>query len=306
VSWAGIAAGLAAASIWGGMYVVTKVVLDVVPPFTLLTLRLLLGAACLAVPVALQSRVRFSRRQLLLSLLIGLLGYGVSVGLQFIGTQLSTAANASLLTSATPAFMVVFAGLVLRERPSRPGLAGLILATIGVLAVLDPRNARLDRELAAGNLALIGAALTWALYSVLIKRISREVATLPLSLVSFLGGLPFSLALATRELPMIDLGEVTPGVIVGVLYVGVVSTAAAMYLWNKCLALLDASLAGLMIFAQPVVGAGLGAALLSEHLGAAFWIGAGFIAAGVVVATRPSSMPSPVEAGASRRGGIIR
>ena len=39
----GILCGLGAASIWGGMYVVSKVVLDVIPPFTLVTLRLVRG-----------------------------------------------------------------------------------------------------------------------------------------------------------------------------------------------------------------------------------------------------------------------
>jgi drug/metabolite transporter (DMT)-like permease len=295
VSWAGIAAGLAAASIWGVMYVVTKVVLEVIPPFSLLSLRLLLGIACLAVPVALRGGLRLSRAQVLRVLLIGLVGYGFSVGLQFIGTSLSTAADASLLTSSTPAFMVAFAALILRERPTGRGLVGLALATIGVLAVLDPRTARLGGDRMAGDLALIGAALTWALYSVLIRRVSRHLATLPVSLVCFVGGLPLSLALAAGEWPTIDLGAVTPAVVSGVLFVGIVSTAVAMYLWNKSLALLDAGLAGLMIFAQPVVGAALGAVLLSEHLGASFWLGAAFIAAGVIVSSRRAGVPGGAE-----------
>jgi drug/metabolite transporter (DMT)-like permease len=296
VSWAGIAAGLAAASIWGVMYVVTKVVLEVIPPFSLLTLRLLLGIACLAIPVAFRGGLRLSRPQLLRVLLIGLVGYGLSLGLQFIGTSLSTAADASLLTSSTPAFMVAFAALILRERPTRRGLVGLALATIGVLVVLDPRAAQLGGDRMAGDLALIGAALTWALYSVLIRRVSRDLATLPVSLVCFVGGLPLSLALAAGEWPTIDLGAVTPAVVSGVLFVGVVSTAVAMYLWNKSLALLDAGLAGLMIFAQPVVGAALGAVLLSEHLGAAFWLGAAFIAAGVIVSSRRAGVPGGAQA----------
>ena len=303
MSWAGIAAGLGAASIWGVMYVVTKVVLEVLPPFTLLTFRLVLGIACLAIPVALRGGIRLSRLRLIQALLIGLVGYGISVGLQFIGTRLSTAANASLVTSATPAFMVVFAGVILRERPTRRGLAGLALATAGVLAVLDPSSARLGGDLLAGNLALIGAALTWALYSVLIRWISRDQATLPLSLVCFVGGLPLSVALAAGEWPRIDFGAVTPGVVYGVLYVGIISTAGAMYLWNKSLALLDAGLAGLMIFAQPVVGAGLGAALLSEHLGPAYWLGAGFIAAGVIVSSTRSASRARKATGAALPGG---
>jgi drug/metabolite transporter (DMT)-like permease len=302
--WAGIVAGIAAASIWGGMYVVTKVVLDVIPPFSLLTLRLLLGAACLAVPLALRGGLRLSRSQFLQALLIGLLGYGVSVGLQFVGTKLSTAANASLVTSATPAFMVVFASWILRERLTGKRLAGLILATVGVVAVIDPRSARLGSELVVGNLVLVGAALTWALYSVLIRWISRRVATLQLSLVSFLGGLPLSLVLAAGEWRSIDPAQISLGVTLGVLYVGVISTAVAMFLWNKSLALLDAGLAGLMIFAQPVVGAGLGAALLAETLGPPYWVGAAFIAAGVIVATRQSPARGQAEVAEGVREGL--
>ena len=49
-------AGLTAASIWGGMYVVSKVVLEVIPPFTLLTIRLLLGVVILAFVVFLRGK----------------------------------------------------------------------------------------------------------------------------------------------------------------------------------------------------------------------------------------------------------
>ena len=45
----GILCGLGAASIWGGMYVVSKVVLEIIPPFSLVSLRLLLGALTLAI-----------------------------------------------------------------------------------------------------------------------------------------------------------------------------------------------------------------------------------------------------------------
>ena len=50
----------------------------------------------------------------------------------------------------------------------------------------------------------------------------------------------------------------------GILYLGVVSTALAFYLWNKGFTLLDASTGSLFFFAQPVVGAVLGWLLLGE------------------------------------------
>ncbi len=50
-TFAGVFAGIAAASIWGGMYVVSKIVLEVIPPFALLTIRLAMGAAALGLVI---------------------------------------------------------------------------------------------------------------------------------------------------------------------------------------------------------------------------------------------------------------
>src|ERR1043165_7626197 len=74
--WIGLLCGLGAASIWGGMYVVSKVVLDVIPPFTLLTIRLVMGALVLGVIVFLRRKTNFTREQFRNSLLVGFVGYG--------------------------------------------------------------------------------------------------------------------------------------------------------------------------------------------------------------------------------------
>jgi drug/metabolite transporter (DMT)-like permease len=282
----GLLAGIAAASIWGGMYVVSKVVLDVIPPFMLVSARLLLGAVCLLVILGLQRGFRASWSARLSAILVGLVGYGVSLGLQFIGTRMSTAANASLVTSASPAFIFIFGALILKEGITLPRLAALALASVGVVAVVDPRAANFGGELFWGNVILLGAAVTWGLYSVLVKRVSAEVGVLELSFLAFLGGLPVSLPMAWLEWTRLGIGEITPAIILGVLYLGLISTALAMYLWNKSLALLDAGIVSLLFFAQPIVGGGLGATVLHEPLGPGYWIGAGLIGAGLWVAAR--------------------
>src|SRR6185436_4354676 len=100
------------------MYVVSKVVLDVIPPFTLLTIRLLLGALVLGVILLLRRKKDFTREQFRSSFLFGFVGYGISLGFQFVGTKLSTASNGALVTSATPAFVLLFAPYLLGEKPS--------------------------------------------------------------------------------------------------------------------------------------------------------------------------------------------
>jgi len=274
--------------------VVSKVVLDVIPPFTLLSLRLALAAVVLGAAAWLKARLPRSAvyasthpsvDPLLSALAAGLVGYGFSLGLQFVGTRLSTAANAALVTSASPAFIVLFAFLILREAVTVPRLLALILASLGVLVVIDPRTASLSRQALWGNLALAGAALTWGLYSVLVKRAAGAgVSTLTFTLAAILGGLPLSLPAAALELRAAGLGKITPGIVWGVIYLGVVSTALAAYLWNKSFELLDAGLASLFFFAQPVVGAALGWWLLGETLSAGFFWGGALIGISIFLA----------------------
>ncbi len=221
-----------------------------------------------------------------------MIGYGVSLGLQFIGTKLSTAANGSLVTSATPAFVLLIAFWILHEPIGRTRLIALIVSTVGVLAVIDPRNAAMDASLFWGNLALLGAALTWALYSVLIRHVTRNLDVLIVSLVAFLGGLPIAVPAGAVELTTIGVGAITPWVIAGVLFLGIVCTALAMYLWNTAFALLDAGRASLTFFAQPVVGTLLGWLFLRETITPLFLVGGALIGLGILLSSRPDAAPA--------------
>ena len=288
----GILSGLGAASIWGAMYVVSKAVLDIIPPFILITSRLLLGGLALYIMLLRHGGPSMSRRDFARVFGVGVIGYGVSLGLQFIGTKLSTAANGALVTSATPAFILVIAFWLLREPIGRTRLLALLVSTLGVIAVIDPRNAALDASLFWGNLALLGAALTWALYSVLIRQVTRNVDVLAVSFVALLGGLPVSMAAGTVELATVGMGAITPWVVAGALFLGVVCTALAMYLWNNAFALLDAGRASLTFFAQPVVGALLGWLFLHEAITPLFVVGGLLIGAGILLSSRPAQATS--------------
>jgi drug/metabolite transporter (DMT)-like permease len=283
-SLVGILCGLGAAAIWGGMYVVSDVVLEIIPPFTLLSARLVLGVMATWAMVIWLGGFTFTRKQILQVMGAGLIGYGVSLGLQFVGTRLSTAANGALLTSTTPAFVLLFAVWLLGERITPRRIGALVLSTIGVLAVIDLRTANLAPDLFLGNVALAGAGLTWALYSVLLRKVTRELPVIPVALVAILGGLPVTLPAMGWELQSTTIGAITPGIVFGVLYLGVFSTAVATALWTRAFAELEASVASLTFFAQPVVGVALSALLLGEKLSLLFFVGGGLIGLGVWLA----------------------
>src|SRR5215470_1972607 len=97
---AGIAAGFGAAAIWGGMYVVTKYVLAFVPPLTLVLMREVIGASTLAAIIGVTRARLVSKKDLPLVGVLGVVGLFVSIVAQYVGTDLSTAANGALITSA--------------------------------------------------------------------------------------------------------------------------------------------------------------------------------------------------------------
>jgi drug/metabolite transporter (DMT)-like permease len=282
----GLLCGLGAASIWGGMYVVSKVVLEIIPPFSLVTLRLLLGAITLAIVLFIRGFPTISRQQIAQVLSVGFVGYGVSLSLQFLGTKLSTAANGSLVTSATPAFVLLFAWMLLGETITARRLLSLLLATLGVIAVIDPRSAQLNPDLFLGNLMLIGAAVTWALYSVLVRKVTQNTDVLLFSLIAFMGGVPVSVPASAWELSTLGIGEISLGVVGGVLFLGIISTGMAMVLWNTAFAYVDASLASLTFFAQPIVGTFLGWLFLAERITPLFLLGGFLIGIGLIISSR--------------------
>jgi drug/metabolite transporter (DMT)-like permease len=277
--------GLSAAAIWGGMYVVSDLVLEIIPPFTLVTIRLIMAAVVFALMLALQGRKQFPRGgELARIVLVGIIGFGISIGAQFVGTDKSTAVNGALITSASPAFILLFAALILRERLTVARIGAVALATAGVIVIIDPSRVDLSSDTFVGNLALALAALTWGLYSVLIRQLSARYDTLTISFIVLFGGLLLTVPGGALELGDRPIGEITLPVILGVLYLGIVSTAGAMYFWNRAFALVDASVASLFFFAQPLVGAVLSVLVLGQELTENLIIGSLMIGVGVLIA----------------------
>ena len=275
-----------AASLWGGMYVVSKAVLDYIPLFTLVWLRYFVGLLVLV----LFYYNHFKKEKLMIInhwkqlALIGFIGYFGSISLQFLGTKLSNAHTGSLITSATPAFMVVFAWLILKENLTIKKILSVLLASVGVMIVIgfDFQNI----QLGFGSILLVLAALTWAYQSILVKQTSNTLSILSITAGSISFALlyttiPMLLELQTATLIINNLSHL----IFGVLYLGIFATAGAFFLWNKGLEYLDASHASLFFFFQPLVGSILGWFFLSEQITLRFYIGSVFILIGVVLTT---------------------
>lgn len=277
-----------AASIWGGMYVVSKYVLEFVPPFTLVWLRYAIAFVFLYLVLRMVehkkgTHVKLEKKGWILLAWIGFIGYFVSICCQFIGTKLSDAHTGALITSATPAFIVIFARFVLKETLTIRKILSLSIATIGVAIVVGWSSNMGDYFW--GSVILVGAAITWALLSVYVKLASYHYSSLTITTYAILFALVFTTPFMLWEMQTSKVFFNNALIIPGILYLGIVSTAGAFFLWNSGLEKMDAGIGSLFFFFQPLVGSFLGWLLLEEHLDLNFFLGGALIVLAVLIVT---------------------
>ncbi|MDZ5721814.1 EamA family transporter [Bacillus sp. SXabc123] len=275
-----------AASIWGGMYVVVKVVVSVIPPLELVWMRYAVAIlALLIIGLVKKLSWRIHRRDLLLIIGIGIIGNTISIVTQEVGTNLSSAQMGAIITSSTPAFMVIFARLLLKERLNVKKGISVALATIGVFMIVG--NGHIDMTNQMGGISLLIAALTWALMSVLLKRVPNHYSPIVVTTYSILVAMIILTPFVWMNVNEVHFSQLAhPTIWGGLLYLGIVSTACAFILWNRGIQMLNASSGGLFFFFQPLVGTLLGWFLLGERIGGTFWAGSTLILVGVLLVIR--------------------
>ncbi|HEY7359012.1 MAG TPA: DMT family transporter [Ktedonobacterales bacterium] len=290
-------APLLAACLWGGMYVVSRASFDAIPPITLGLLRVIIGGLTLwlalrltarrvQAPVAAE-RAALAGDQWRFLLLGGTLA--ATIITQFWGTALASAHDGALLTTMTPVFVAPLAWALLGERPGWRVVGGTLLALVGVVIVVAANvgggGSAASGSSLLGDALLLVSALCWALFTVLgaplVRRRSALVASAYATLWSILLLAPF----VPFELARQPIGAITPALILAVLYLGWGATSLAWFLWYKGVERLDAAVAAVFFFAQPLVGGLLSALFLHETLAPGFWLGGAVLAGGIVLAS---------------------
>ena len=258
------------------MYVISKVVLGVIPPLTLVSVRMLISALAILGFLALRGQHwRLPRAIWGRVILMGLVGNAFSITAQFIGTDLAGAALGSLVTTASPLVTVALSAVLGLERVPPRAWFGLGLGLLGVYVLSGSSGGNL-----AGILWLVLAAVSWGMLGLIggqvVQRYDAALVTGWASAVACVA----TAVLVPWELASRPLGAITPGIVAGVLYIGVISTAVAFACWVYGVARAGSVLSGIAFFAQPMVGALLGWALLGETLGPAFAMAAGLLLVG--------------------------
>ncbi|GHB23301.1 membrane protein [Streptomyces viridiviolaceus] len=267
----GLALAALATVVWSGSFVTSRALGDSVPPVQHAFWRWVVALAAVAPFGARQAwRQRALLRRhfgfVLLASLLGVATYNTLVNQAGVTTP---AANMGMIMAASPVLMALFerAGGV---RLGARRVAGLLTACAGVLLLVGG-----GASFAAGDLWMIAAACCFGSYSALLRHRPPALEGTGFLFTTFLIGTVLLLPAQGVSLAVQGGFAPTPATVLPLLYVGVASSALAFFAWNKAIALIGPTRAGIVYYLQPVCVALLSWALLAEPTG---WAQAGCMA----------------------------
>lgn len=244
---------LAAMTIWGATYVITKVALPHVGPFTILLLRLVIGTAAL-MPFAWSRgyRPRLSLKKEFV--LFGLTGMVLHLGFEILGLRFTSASSAVLIIATAPVVTVGFSIAFLKEKVETPQMIGIGLSIIGVV-IITGAHAPDGYPLSwLGNLLVFAGVVTWGIFTVQGKRMSSDHSWLVSTTAATGAAVLLSVPLTAGEIVFEGMPHFTASGIASVVYLGLFAQAIAYALWNLALQHVDGSVAGPYVNLVPVIG----------------------------------------------------
>jgi drug/metabolite transporter (DMT)-like permease len=286
---------LALAAIWGASFMFIEIALDDLEPTTLMTGRLLVASLVLVSLMAARGIIGRLRRAGWRAFALGVINSAVPFTLIAWGQQHIDSGVAAIANATVPIWVALFAiWLAQSERASGLRIVGIVLGLAGV-AVLAGAQPEVDTWAVVGTLAVVAAAISYAIASIFLQRATERLDTITLSTATMLGAtvalLPFGLAQAPHDLPGWQAAA-------AVVALGVAGTGIGILLFMKIISDYGSFRAGLVTYLLPVTALLYGAFLLDEEITAWMVVGLALILAGVALGSgllRPSPTPEAVE-----------
>lgn len=275
---------------WGASFVAARVGLREMTPVNLVTLRFVIAALIFG-PIAWAYQRRGSRiagRDWFSLLFLAWLGVTAYFPVQYQALRWTTATRSTIIIASSPLFTLIWARLFLGERPSGRRLWSVGVALLGVLLVVWPKGglAAEGNQVLWGDLLILSNAVTWALYSVLGRRLMDRYPPLQITAwIGLLGGLslvPFALAqgLVGETLRLSSLGWAM------VLFLAIFCSGVGYLGWFSGVGKVGPARASVFIYLEPLVAAALGFAFLGETVTLRAAVGGAVTLIGVYLTTR--------------------
>ncbi len=291
--------------LWGCSFFFVGVVVEALPPFTIVVLRVGIAALILW-PVAAfwGARGLCDRRAWPAFVAMGLLNNVVPFSLIVWGQSHIASGLASILNAATPLFTVVVAHWLTRDERITPArLTGVVLGLAGVVVMIGPGAFDGFGAAVLAQLAVVAATVCYAFAGVYGRRF-RRIGTSPLATAT--GQVTASAVLLAPVALVVErpweIAMPGPEIWAAIVGVAALSTALGYVLYFRILATAGATNLLLVTLLIPVTGILLGVTVLGERLASEHALGMGLIALGLAAIDGRLARRLPAIVSPARRG----
>jgi drug/metabolite transporter (DMT)-like permease len=276
--------------IWGGTFIAGHLLAVALPATVGALLRFIAASAALVVAaLLLEGRLpRLDRRQLIATLSLGATGV-FAYNLLFLGALARLpASRTSLIVALNPVVTIALSAWLFQERITRLRLFGILLALAGVWTVVSRGNplSSLSGSVGPGEIMMLGAVCSWAAYTLIGRGVLRGLTPLAATTYASLFGTAMLAIVATPDLLRLDRSALSPGVILSVLYLGLLGTGVAFVWYYRAVQRLGPSRTVIFNNLVPVFGAAFGVTLLGEPLLPSMVAGGAMAVTGVMLVSR--------------------
>ncbi|MDP2208746.1 MAG: EamA family transporter [Bacteroidota bacterium] len=270
--------------IGSGTHIVSKVMVGDVDPVTLTMLRSLIAAVgFLIISFFRKTIFKFDKSDYPMIFFLAVLAIYLNQFVFLSSLKFTTPANASLLYATTPTMVLILSYFFFNEKLTFTKTLGIAVALLGILLVVFDRGIDLKSEYTLGNLMLIGAVLSWSMYTVFGKKLILKYGAFKTSSATMILGsfifLPFGMFgvfnFDFSNLDTVDIG--------GILYLGLGTSLLGYGLWYYALGKIDTSKVAIFTNLQPVITTILSVVLLGTTITPIFVIGGVIAICGVIL-----------------------
>lgn len=240
--------------IWGTTYISTKILLYDFSPIEILFFRFTIGVIVLMIIYPYRLKVTDKKLEFLF-VCAGLCGVTLYYLLENIALTFTMASNVGVISAVVPFFTAVFTYLFLKDEPLRVNFfIGFVVAMTGICLISFNGTSNFQLN-PLGDLLAVAAALVWAVYSVLTRKISHYgYNTIQTTRRVFFYGILFMIPVLFLFDFKLGLERFTNLVsLFNILFLGLGASALCFVTWNFAVKVLGAVKTSIYIYIVPVI-----------------------------------------------------
>ena len=255
---------------WSGNFIVGRGIHNEIPPMTLAFWRWAV-ALLIILPFSLGHIVHqfdIIRRNLIILTVLAILSVTNFSIFIYMALKLSTATNTVLINSMIPIFIVMVSWLGFKERITLRQSIGIAISLAGLIFIIANGNLStlISVRFSKGDLWTICAGISWALYSVLLRKCPIELNSLSFLATLIIIGTLFISPFYIWEMSTGKTMNISQASIGSIVYVALFASILAYIFWNKAIQIIGANKTGIFIHLMPVFSIILSIIFLDEKL----------------------------------------